>query len=765
MQPSIPVWRRPAPQQGRCRCLSRRAFGAVNMIQGDVQDHRPHFVNVSFKVEYKCSYGQSLTLVGNTAPLGNWSFKRGQRMHWSRGDVWTCNVMLPAGSDVECKYVIVDDQGRAQRWQEGSNMVVSIPDTYQGLPLQRYDVGVSWCKNHVNYRYVAAPPNTAQDLNRTYANAVVAAAAAAAAADPAAAMGTVAGAAPPVMAWALSKGANPIASLKPTPLVQQVAETQTSKFRIWASAPAGQCVAVDAQASPAQQQLSSAPSVRTQLAAKEALPGAAAHQAGTGAGSKVATLVQAAANAVCEAQTAPAGSSGASGAMVMAATSAGPLSSFQLSSASSDGEPTMSIVLAPRSKSPPVKISLSSSFSRLMDMPALSRSGGSNASAASTGASVSTPSTGKTTAASIQSHAIDSTIASSTHTAHISGGAAQSQVAPSSNGKPLVFPSVSANTISQDRNSSHNGQNLSTAAPASPTWGMEYDIYATAYGMSYMHTLFDLEAYKVYEQTGPDPSSSSLSSMSSGRLTHDGSAHDFVSANQSRGADLLESAVVAALSSGADTETAPTSAIDLFPPTLLGATAASTSLALGAATASCPAAPVAAAAATPPMGSDDAVASHPVEVVAPAPVEVYRQVSRSSTSISDWAGRTLIEMSSGHSLIDEDSDEDETADDEAAVAQALATPVAPADMAALLTQLGTALGRSVRLRYDGIDATAQDLLELDRKIALAASKLYRQRDNLLSGWLRKETRRQLATAAAAPVSRPPMPTSNTVTSL
>ncbi|EFJ44573.1 hypothetical protein VOLCADRAFT_64732, partial [Volvox carteri f. nagariensis] len=83
-------------------------------------------VNVSFKVEYKCPYGQSLTLVGDTAPLGNWSAKRGQRMHWSRGDTWSCNVMLPAGSTVECKYVVVDEQGKEQRWQEGSNMVVEV---------------------------------------------------------------------------------------------------------------------------------------------------------------------------------------------------------------------------------------------------------------------------------------------------------------------------------------------------------------------------------------------------------------------------------------------------------------------------------------------------------------------------------------------------------------------------------------------------------------------------------------------------------------
>ncbi|GLI63615.1 hypothetical protein VaNZ11_006626 [Volvox africanus] len=738
MRPSHPLWRRPTPQQGRCRCLPRRAMAAVNISQRDVQDYRPRLVNVSFKVEYKCSYGQSLTLVGDSAPLGNWSSKRGQRMHWSRGDVWTCNVMLPAGSDIECKYVIVDDQGRAQRWQEGSNMVVTIPDTYQGLPPQRYDVGVSWCKNHVNYRCVAAPPTNAaqaaaffmEKLKNTCAT-VVSTAAAAPAAE----------AAPPMMAWALSKGASTTAGFNPTPLVQHVAEAHTSIFRL-PSASAVQCAAIDVPALPAHQ-ASSTPSLRKQVAANESL------SQDTGNECKVATLVQAAANSVCEAHTAA--GSRLYESIGAAANSIGLLSSFQLSSASSEGEPTMSITLPPRSKSPPVKISLSSSFSKLLDMPALTRNGGSNASTTGTGAVISTAIMGKTTASSIQSHAIDPVVASSSHTAHIGGGAPKPQGATNSTDKPVVSPPyATANTV-----------NRSIAASVSPTWGMEYDIYATAYGLSYMHTSFDLESYALYDQTGPAPSSSSLPSMSPGRLYHE-SAHGFLSANQSCGADPLESAVQAALSSSPDTKTAREASF--FPYTLLGATDANTSLALGAAAGSSLADHVSDVA-TPAVVSANAAASHPPDAVASAPVEVYRQVSRSSTSISDWAGRTLIEMNCGHSLIDEDSDEDETADDEAAVAQALATPAAPADMAALLTQLGTALGRSVRLRYDGIDATAQDLLELDRKIALAASKLYRQRDTLLTGWLRKETRRQLATVAATSSIRPPMPASNTVTSL
>jgi hypothetical protein len=40
--------------------------------------------------------------------------------------------------------------------------------------------------------------------------------------------------------------------------------------------------------------------------------------------------------------------------------------------------------------------------------------------------------------------------------------------------------------------------------------------------------------------------------------------------------------------------------------------------------------------------------------------------------------------------------------------------------------MGTALGHSVRLRYEGADAADAARLDLDRQIALAASRLYRK---------------------------------------
>ncbi|GLC36374.1 hypothetical protein PLESTB_000768700 [Pleodorina starrii] len=813
MQQSLQVWRRSAPHQSRCRCLAHRSPGAVNLSQPDAVDNRPHMVNVTFKVDYRCPYGQGMALVGNTSQLGNWSPKRGQRMHWSRGDEWSCDVMLPAGTSVECKYVIVDEQGQAQRWQDGGNMVVLVPATcQQGLPIQRYDVGVSWCQNRTSFRAhprtsAAAPAADAQRLGQASAPdalpastsaaataAAVASGAAAAAAT--AASSSAAAVAPPVMAWARSKGASVASEPR---RVNPAAAAQAAAARSLQHAPAAAAAVVAAAAAapqtvPAAKTAVASPPPPAEALARRAAPAPAAEAP---AGSKVATLVQAAASAVQEAAAATTTAAFEAAAAVAAAVPSLPafhLSPSISSGGGADGETAMSIVLPSRSHSPPVKISLSSSFSKLMEMPALAR-GSAAASPVPSPSPSSSPSTTTTatsaspsTPSSIVSHPIDVGSSASNGPSRSPSPALATAAAAAATGHPPVSPTAQPQPQPQPQPASSSSSAAAAAAPgqghsqgrrqaanvtpASPIWGMEYDVYAAAYGFPYMHTPFDLEAYAVYDQEqAPSPSSAQGSSHGSLGL---------LSASQACGADPVENAVQAAHCSETNTAAAaaaaapapapPSVAAGLLSTGLLGATAASAALAMSAATATdtcsstASAAAAAAAVATAPQSAAAATRSSDAAETAPAaaPLDVYRQVSRSSTSVSDWAGRTLFELGSGHSLLDDDSDSDETADDEAAVAQALAAPAGPADMAALLTQLGTALGRSVRMRYDGVDATAQDLLELDRKIALAASKLYRQRDGLLSGWVRKEARRHLATAAA-PSTRPHMPGSNTVT--
>lgn len=54
-------------------------------------------VKLSFKLPYRCSFGQELCLVGSGEFLGNWSVENGKRMHWTDGDVWTVDFEVWAG--------------------------------------------------------------------------------------------------------------------------------------------------------------------------------------------------------------------------------------------------------------------------------------------------------------------------------------------------------------------------------------------------------------------------------------------------------------------------------------------------------------------------------------------------------------------------------------------------------------------------------------------------------------------------------------------
>jgi hypothetical protein len=54
-------------------------------------------VKLSFKLPYRCSFGQELCMVGSGDALGNWSVENGKRMQWTDGDVWQVAFEVSAG--------------------------------------------------------------------------------------------------------------------------------------------------------------------------------------------------------------------------------------------------------------------------------------------------------------------------------------------------------------------------------------------------------------------------------------------------------------------------------------------------------------------------------------------------------------------------------------------------------------------------------------------------------------------------------------------
>ncbi|KAG2487615.1 hypothetical protein HYH03_013754 [Edaphochlamys debaryana] len=641
-------------------------------------------------------------------------------MKWSSGDTWSCRVPLPAGSTLECKYVVVDETGTAVRWQEGTNMSIRVPAAFEGQALQDFEVAMSWCKT---YSAFSAQPLT----------------------SPAAAL--AAATAPAVAAWAMAKGASPAPSraVSPAPAAGAFAGASGSSVPPTFSQPA----------KPA------AVSTLPPSVVSAALP------PGAKPNGMAAEVALAAASAILQPSTpTPSSASGAG------RTAAAAAFSSELTPGTEDSPGGMSMTLPPRSSSPPFKLSLSSNLAQLMELPStLSRSGSGGNLAASASASASAsavspaaPSTPTALAPAPVRAASPvkaaAAVAPSSFPIDLPASAASSRAASPAPSRPVVEP-MPASASSSVSSYGRQAPSPSHYDAASGYGSSEYDMWASAYGMPYMHTPFDLDAYAEVDQTAPEPTpAASLRSPSPKAV-----------APPVPGTDLLESAMQAArgpsprASEPASVAASKAAAPSIFAnPAPAAATAAGAQSIFSAApkaaspkpSASKPAAapaPAPAPAATPTFASASASASAAPAAAASAPASPglpsYRSVSCSSPAVSRWADQTLFELSASSIASDEDSDEEAAAETESLVAHALEAPVTAEDMSVLLKQLGGALGRSVRMRHEGKDSAATDLLELDRQIALASSRLYRKRDNLLVGFVKTETRRQLAAATAA----------------
>lgn len=86
-------------------------------------------VKLSFKLPYRCSFGQELCLVGSGEALGNWSVDKGRRMHWTDADIWQVDFEVSTGPEVqlEYKYVVKNTDGGVLCWKPGENCQIKVP--------------------------------------------------------------------------------------------------------------------------------------------------------------------------------------------------------------------------------------------------------------------------------------------------------------------------------------------------------------------------------------------------------------------------------------------------------------------------------------------------------------------------------------------------------------------------------------------------------------------------------------------------------------
>lgn len=85
---------------------------------------------VDFEVPYDTAFGENLCMVGSHENLGAWELERAKAMTWTEGNVWKASVELPAGGVFFYKYVVKGPKGDIIRWQEGSNSMLVLPESW-----------------------------------------------------------------------------------------------------------------------------------------------------------------------------------------------------------------------------------------------------------------------------------------------------------------------------------------------------------------------------------------------------------------------------------------------------------------------------------------------------------------------------------------------------------------------------------------------------------------------------------------------------------
>jgi hypothetical protein len=94
---------------------------------------------VRFSLPYGTNFGQLIAVAGSVPELGSWDSSKALKLTWNSGNVWEGDLRLAGTSTqpIEYKFVVVDSEGHAQRWEGGANRVLKTEQlaTAGGHPL------------------------------------------------------------------------------------------------------------------------------------------------------------------------------------------------------------------------------------------------------------------------------------------------------------------------------------------------------------------------------------------------------------------------------------------------------------------------------------------------------------------------------------------------------------------------------------------------------------------------------------------------------
>lgn len=97
-------------------------WGSVTCLLANSRKHCMHLLLPQFKSQsprnvahtsaphppVQVEFGQDVLIVGSHETLGAWQLDGAARCSWKEGDVWEASVDLPAGAELEYKFVVAD---------------------------------------------------------------------------------------------------------------------------------------------------------------------------------------------------------------------------------------------------------------------------------------------------------------------------------------------------------------------------------------------------------------------------------------------------------------------------------------------------------------------------------------------------------------------------------------------------------------------------------------------------------------------------------
>jgi len=85
---------------------------------------------VDFEMHYETKFGETVCVLGSHEAMGAWELERATALEWHEGSVWKLSVELPAGGVFFYKYIVKGANGEVLRWQDGSNSMLVLPESW-----------------------------------------------------------------------------------------------------------------------------------------------------------------------------------------------------------------------------------------------------------------------------------------------------------------------------------------------------------------------------------------------------------------------------------------------------------------------------------------------------------------------------------------------------------------------------------------------------------------------------------------------------------